>query len=55
MKPFGDFTRVAQVGVDDLHRHLAPESSIASAIDARHAPVTNLLHELVLGELRQPS
>src|SRR5580698_6266731 len=40
--------------MDDLDCHLATEPAIASSIDACHPAMTDLLHELVFGELRQP-
>ena len=49
------FDRVAEVRVDDLHRDLARETRVVRAVHGGHSAVPDLLDDLVLGELGQPS
>jgi len=50
-EPRCDFLVLAQVRVDHLHRHLAPQPEIARAVDRRHPAVADLAEQLVLDQL----
>src|SRR6266498_1801868 len=39
--------------VDDLDRHVTMQALVAGAVDRSHSPVSELLDDLVLGEVRK--